>query len=430
MRDPEGVLQLDGTRLLRRLYHPVAADHFLLSEPAARLVSQQRLVAFKFLNDTTIESSHIPFVTYPHEWTDSQHLSAASLTLDVCEAAEGVGYELKDASAWNVLFDGMRPVFCDHLSFVKRSSRRWRAFAQFVCHFILPLAVSRYRGVTSRECFLLSKDGIAPEQAQRLLGWRRFATRYWPLTLKSDASVNETDRTKGTAYHTNLYSLCRWFLSGAQASASRTRHWAEYVHDRNHYSALAQEVKREVVHKWLAELRPSWVTDIGCNTGEFSRLALSLGANVVSVDLDAESIDRLRASCTSEAKLYSVVGDLQDAVGERGWVGGEFPSLSDRLEKVKSLGLMLGVTHHLAVSSSIPYPVIFEFLHRIVGRSAIVELIGEQDPMLKLLCDQRNRTPAEFSIEKQRAGLTRFFAIVDEVPIPETDRCLLLLEKK
>ena len=42
------------------------------------------------------------------------------------------GCELKDATAWNVIFAGSRPVFCDHLSFRPLPSRQWWAFGQFL----------------------------------------------------------------------------------------------------------------------------------------------------------------------------------------------------------------------------------------------------------------------------------------------------------
>ena len=85
------------------------------------------------------------------------------------EAAKN-GWSLKDASAWNVLHSNGRPVFVDLLSFDKSPpSRMWRAYGQFVRHFVLPLLLYRTGGLTPPEIFLMHRDGITPERAYESL---------------------------------------------------------------------------------------------------------------------------------------------------------------------------------------------------------------------------------------------------------------------
>ena len=62
----------------------------------------------------------IPVATYPWEWTPSQWLAAAELTLSLCEEALSEDWILKDATPLNVLFLGPRPVLVDVLSFERR----------------------------------------------------------------------------------------------------------------------------------------------------------------------------------------------------------------------------------------------------------------------------------------------------------------------
>lgn len=430
MRDPDGVLEQGGGRLLRRLRCPMGPDHFLRSSTAQRLVELGMLVPFRIVDSSTIECERVRFVTYPHEWTNEQLMAAAQLTLDICQAIEKDGLELKDASAWNVLFLGAQPIFCDHLSFVPRLRHHWLAFSQFTCHFILPLAVSPVRGIQAYKFFCVSREGVSPDIARALLGWRRFGMRHWLLTLNLNRSNLQITQVAKKPHHENLYNVCRWFLRGTSSREVNTPAWVSYANSRPHYSEAAGRYKRQVVESWLSELRPSWVTDFGCNTGEYTRMALGCGASVVAIDADAACIEQLRASCMGNPNLFTVICDLQDMTSASGWIGGEFPTLAERLQSIQSVALMLAVTHHLAVSSSIPYAAIFRFLRQASSGFAIVEVIGERDPMLQQLAEQRNRRPGDFSEPTQRAAIESFFKVVAEASIPGMDRQLLLLETK
>ena len=59
----------------------------------------------------------LPFISYPYEWSFGQLKAAALLTLAIQKAALEKGMSLKDASAYNIQFDGVKPVFIDTLSF-------------------------------------------------------------------------------------------------------------------------------------------------------------------------------------------------------------------------------------------------------------------------------------------------------------------------
>jgi hypothetical protein len=91
------------------------------------------------------------------------------------------------------------------------------------------------------------------------------------------------------------------------------------------------------------------------------------------------------------------------------------------------MSLMLALIHHLAISNSIPYEQIAELASRTAKKWLIIELLEEDDPLVRLLCAQRNRQPAEFSLAKQRTALEVYFSVMEEISIPGTRRHLLLL---
>lgn len=305
MRDPLGTVELGATKVVRSLNSSLPKSHFLHSVSANELVKNGWLCDFKIESPYTICSPRIPFVSYPNEWCNAQFVDAADLTLSISEKILEEGYELKDASAWNIIYDGCSPVFCDHLSFEKITTPHWWAFAQFFRHFIFPLSLARYRCFNAKLAFKLNRDGIDSHLTKSLLGLRRFFTRQWIFML---SLTNQTQRTAASlpgphslsdkkTYHQNLYSLCRWSLDGLRSIKKRSSTWIEYTEDRSHYSNSAAEEKKRIVSNWLKNIKPSWVTDLGCNTGEFSKLALKeASSGVIAIDLDHECIQDLYLS--------------------------------------------------------------------------------------------------------------------------------------
>jgi hypothetical protein len=117
-----------------------------------------------------LEHRPIDFPGYPCEWSPAMLHAAASLTLDLARDAPQSGYRLKDATPYNVMFEGAKPVFIDILSFEPDDSLDavWRPYAQFVRTFIYPLLASRYFGLPLNETMLVNREGLEPERLMRL----------------------------------------------------------------------------------------------------------------------------------------------------------------------------------------------------------------------------------------------------------------------
>jgi len=112
MRDPEGFTVKNGDLLSRHLKFIYPDDGFLRNPLSRELVDKSDLVDFHFTNESTIESPVVPFVTYPYEWCDEQFRDAALHTLALSNSILGSNFELKDASAWNIIFENGKPIFC------------------------------------------------------------------------------------------------------------------------------------------------------------------------------------------------------------------------------------------------------------------------------------------------------------------------------
>jgi hypothetical protein len=430
MRDPDGTITFHANSVVRNIKPNASAKPFLQSNEAELLVNAGSLVPFKFTDQNVVESPRLPFVSYPFEWCDAQLHSAAELTLDISREIFHHGYEIKDASAWNVIFHGNRPMFCDHLSFQPIDSRQWWAFGQFTRHFLLPLVVSRHRGLKAHQCFSIYRDGMPPEAARDMVGLKRYVTRYWPLMTATgnNAKTNDGIQSVGKPFHHNLYEFCQSMLNGIKPHRTNSR-WVSYSESRHHYTDHASAEKYQKVAEWLRETRPTWVVDLGCNTGEFTVMSAESGANVISVDLDHDSIQELVLSHGGSSGIHPLVTNLGDMIGGRGLCGKEFPSLTLRLHQRADMLLMLAFIHHLAISEGIYLSKIAQMAAEISREYLIVELLDETDPMVVHLCNQRNRDPRDFSKMAQLAAFGLYFKTISTYSIPNTLRTLSLLQK-
>ena len=437
MRDPAARLQLTDRDAIRHLNTPLSGAHFLRSTLAQRWASEARLVSFEWRSEFELAAPRIAFVSRPDEWCDAQLHAAAALTLELqCEAVAH-GFDLKDASAWNVLFRGTQPVFCDLLSFEALRDRSWWAAGQYARQFILPLLLSRRRGLRAHQCFAVWRDGVPSGSARRLLGPARYASRYWPLMMDAGHAVKANPAQGPAAIETvgrfreGLHASLRWLLRGVEPGrdCAAPTTWSEYAGQREHYTGDSLQRKRECLAAWMSRERPAWVLDLGCNTGEFTRMALEAGSEVVAVDADHECVQRLFLSSQSQ-RLHPLVAALDDLPGGRGWASLEHAGLAQRFGQAFDMVLMLGLVHHLMIAASIPIAQVAQFAAHCTRRWLIVEWIDGTDRQARLLCAQRQRTVTEFGIDAQRAAFEAAgFAVVASEPLGDVTRTLALLRR-
>jgi hypothetical protein len=170
-RDKDGFIFYKDETVYRAILPSYKAtwDTLSTSEFFNALIAEKKLVGFHVLSENTLAPQasvilslqKIPFISYPVEWTFSQLKKAALLTLAIQKKALASNFTLKDASAFNVQFNGNAPVFIDTLSFAfYKAGEPWHAYKQFCQHFLGPLLLWHYGIAEAKSFFLAHIDGV------------------------------------------------------------------------------------------------------------------------------------------------------------------------------------------------------------------------------------------------------------------------------
>ncbi len=432
MRDPEGSVVFAGDRVVRHGISSSRAVPLLKSAAGLELARQGVLVEYSFADGGALESPRIPFVTYPYEWCAAQLHDAAVITLELSRRILSARYELKDASAWNVIFDGCRPVFCDLLSPQPIARRQWWALGQYARHFILPLRLHKRGLLAAHEVFRMRFDGIEPARAAALLGARGALSSVWPLLHDRPRAMPAGAESAADAavhsYHPRLYAYLQFAL-GRSPPPTRTTEWSNYQDCRFHYTEADLQLKRSSVDGWLRRLRPQWVLDLGCNTGEFSTIARDAGARVIAVDSDEDCISRVFRDNRPRTSIHPVLASVSDMIGGSGFGGCEFPGLATRMRQQVDCVMALGLVHHLFIGDGVQLGAVAALLSEFSRQFAIVELIPDTDPMALDLARRRDRSIAGWGCRHQLAAFTPYFEPREHRVLPGSGRELHLLQR-
>jgi len=190
--------------------------------------------------------------------------------------------------------------------------------------------------------------------------------------------------------------------------------WTGYSSD-NSYTDEDRAEKVRFVERVLGEVRPGTVLDLGCNTGEYSRLALRHAQHVVAVDGDAGSVDALYRAERGSITLTPMVSDLHNPTPAQGWELRERSSLLQRLNG--DFVLALALVHHLRISAGAPLEAVVAFL---VDRApaGIIEWVDREDPMVQQMLRLRPDVYDDYTWD----NFQRILESHAEMTIPETRR--------
>lgn len=450
-RDPSGFLfRNEEGRLLRQVNWSYQKDfeHLVESGLYQELVDANLLIEHEVVNETAADEDaafqviaprELPFVSYPYEWAFSGLKAAALLTLELQKRALKKGMQLKDASAYNVQFEGARPIFIDTLSFEKyEENTPWVAYGQFCRHFLAPLALMAKTDVRLQQLLAQHIDGVPLDLASRLLPWSSWlslslgAHLHWHARMVQKHSNSKTEASaKSAQMSLRQQELILDNLTSAIESlnyrAAGTE-WADYYADTS-YSNSGLDNKGAIVGEYLDQIQPTTVWDLGANTGRFSQLASQRGAHTIAFDIDPACVERNFQQCGRErvGNMLPLVLDLTNPSSSIGWAHAERESLAERGQA--DCVMALALVHHLAISNNVPLPRIAEFFASI-GKHLIIEWVPKQDPQSQRLLRSRRDVFPDYRQQSFEQAFAGWFDIQEKRSVGTDGRVLYRMRSK
>jgi len=449
-RDPSGFLFSDGGILYRQVNQIYAENYDLLMDSglynglvkAGLLVPHQEIEhapAEKDLAYKVLQPDIVPFISYPYEWSFSQYKDAALVTLSIQKRALKRGMSLKDASVYNIQFLHGKPILLDTLSFEKyQEGQPWIAYKQFCQHFLAPLALMAFKDVRLSQLMRVHIDGIPLDLASKLLP---VSTRlnFGLLThihIHAGAQKRYADtEIKRTKERVNMSKQAMiGLIDSLQASVKKLQwdaggtEWGNY-YDITNYSDTAFEHKKETVEKWIAQVKPSSVWDLGANNGVFSRIASRAGIFTVSSDIDPTAVEHnyLQMRKDKEKNLLPLMQDLTNPSAALGWAHRERDAFKQR--GPADMVFALALVHHLAISNNVPLVQVAEYFAEL-GNWLVIEFVPKSDSQVMKLLQSREDIFDRYTSEGFEEAFVKYFEIQERVKVVESDRVLYLYRKR
>lgn len=386
-----------------------------------------------------LKHERIPFVSYPYEWSFSFLKAAALLHLEIHLMALDHGVTLSDASAYNVQFRGCKPVFIDILSFRKlKKGEAWEGHRQFCEQFLNPLLLASKLGVKPNAWYRGSQEGISTPELNRMIpfykkmGWNMFTQVVAQSMLQNASSRNAADALTQIEYPVSsfkksLKQMQAWISSLLPAGVKQSE-WQNYADDHS-YSDEEQRAKSMFIARFSSKVTPHILWDIGCNSGDYSRIALQNGTDYsVGFDFDHGALEKgYRRALDEKLAFQPLFFDGANPSPSQGWGEMERRGMAGR--KNADAVIALAFIHHMVIGRNIPLAEVVRWLTDLAPQG-VIEFVPKSDPMVQELLRLREDIFEDYSEENFRAIIEESATIQATETVTETGRCLFWFDKK
>lgn len=456
-RDPRGRIYRYNDKIFRAISHYDSGAFETLDHAGVykKLISKNLLLPFSDVTQSaieTIESSEsyvrvvehprISFVSYPYEWSFQALKAAALAHLDLHLAALDLNASLSDGSAYNVQFQGAKPIFIDLLSLRKyKEGEPWMGHRQFCEQFLAPLLLYAALSVKPNAWYRGAQEGIALPDLIKLLPfrWRIRPTVFTNLVL-TVRTQNFFDR-RGWSAKTNsltapnvskraLYNMLmqlRFFIESLSAKNEYSA-WSDYSIKHN-YQLSEHDLKHKFLKEFAEKYKPNLFFDIGCNTGEFSFTMLSAGAHKgIGFDTDFVALDRsFEFAYKKDLNFLPLYFDAANPSPDQGWNQLERQGLAARAKA--DAVIALAFIHHLVIGRNLPVENAVKWIMSLAPRG-VIEFVPPEDPTVTVMLSRREKYLfSEYSEENFISAVNRFGRIISTQVVSLSGRRLYCFER-
>ena len=445
-RDPSGHVYSDQNRILRSVSAEAAPAYEASRAALQDLVEQGRLVGFREISpaEAGIEHANLAYLlehprlgswSYPYEWSFSLLQRAAIFHLELHLYLLERGLTLSDASAYNVQFQGTEPIFIDHLSVRPyREGEFWIGHRQFCEQFLNPLLLRSHLDIAPNAWYRGNLEGISTNDLARLLplrsrfGWRVLSNvvlpAYFQKNTTSDREVSFTTEGRKlplAGMQSMLRQLHTWIKNLRPANISSTT-WANYATTTT-YDDVETTRKKEFVANFIRQSGARTVIDLGCNTGDYSKISLENGASTVTgFDFDQQTLDKAYSRARAEnLKFLPLYLDARNPSPNQGWLQGERTGFRERF--TADAVLALAFEHHLAIAHNVPLDQMIDWITGTAPKG-VIEFVPKADPTVKKMLALREDIFPDYTEEAFAAALGSLASITAREQVTDSGRTL------
>jgi hypothetical protein len=405
------------------------------------LQSHHKLITF---NDTAgitlpagiykiIEVKKIPFISYPAEWTFQQLKKAALLTLQIQKSALQNNFTLKDASAYNIQFNGPKPIFIDLFSFdTYNTGEPWHAYGQFCRHFLAPLLLWHY-GLEMKSLFLSNIDGIPLRTAAALLPMISRLNMAVYTHIHLHAKLEEKHGTKiglqkkisiSKSRSLHLIEHLRQTVKSLNEKKAATL-WADYYNSCS-YSEQGYREKTGFIEKTLAGTGGGLCIDLGANTGAFSKIAARHFKYVVACDSDLQVVKAIQSEKISNILALHV--NLSNPTPAIGWNSHERRSFIARTKGADCI-MALALIHHICIGNNVPLETLAAFFAGLTTH-LVIEWVPKDDLQVNRLLVTRKDVFDDYTFPNFTEAFGKYYRIASQHHVAGCGRILFHMAQR
>lgn len=379
--------------------------------------------------------------TFPYEWSFSLLKDAALFHLDLHLDLLDRNFTLSDASAYNIQFMGPKPIFIDHLSIRPyRAGEFWLGHRQFCEQFLNPLLMRAYLDIPPNAWYRGGLEGIPTTELAKLLplrrklSWRALTNIVLPARFQAGVTSDKAARRDLqqrefplVGFRSMLRQLRRWIGSLAPANATATT-WANYATTTT-YDDDETSAKKQFVADFVRATEAASVIDLGCNTGDYSKVCLEAGAaQVTGFDFDQQSIDEAHARAKDEdLNFLPLFLDARNPSPSQGWMQQERPGFVERISA--DAVIALAFEHHLAIAHNAPLEDVVSWITRLAPHS-IIEFVPKSDPTIQKMLALREDIFSNYDEAHFEQAINRIGTIAKKLTISASGRTMYQISRR
>lgn len=396
----------------------------------------------KFNSDFLLEHKKIPFISYPYEWNFEQLKDAALHHLDFNIFLIEKDFQLSDATAYNIQFIGNKPTFIDAMSIEKyEEGSNWNGHNQFCQQFLNPLIINSKTKISFNNWYRGNIEGISNTDTCKILNifQKLNPVIFFNIVLptyfenkNTNKNIDSLKLIKNNKKHLSKNSYL-WLLKSLKkfiykiTKPKEKTFWKNYDED-NTYSNEQFEIKKRIVKDFIEKNKPETLCDLGCNTGEYSEIALHNGSKyVVGFDYDQGAL--IKSYSRAKEKNLNFLSLYLEATNPSSNIGWQQTERFGLLERCNFDAMIaLAFEHHLAIAKNIPLKDLIEWFI-LIAPKGLIEFVPKEDETVQIMLKFRKDIFIDYTEENFKNQLLKKAKIVQINNIKNTKRKIYEYEK-